>query len=82
VFHGRVSADHHPGILRQTQLFPQQIQIRAYALLQQTALALIEKYDSLITTVLIGNNLVNIAGTAIATLLFTTRIMPQSMPRA
>ena len=42
----------------------------------QTALALIEKYDSLITTVLIGNNLVNIAGTAIATLLFTTRILP------
>ena len=42
----------------------------------QTALALIEKYDSLITTVLIGNNLVNIAGTAIATLLFTTRIPP------
>jgi len=42
----------------------------------QIALALLEKYDSLITTVLIGNNLVNIVGTAIATLLFTTRIMP------
>ena len=40
------------------------------------ALALLEKYDSLITTVLIGNNLVNIVGTAIATLLFTTRILP------
>ena len=42
----------------------------------QVALTLLEKYDSLITTVLIGNNLVNIVGTAIATLLFTTRILP------
>lgn len=42
----------------------------------QMALSLLEKYDSLITTVLIGNNLVNIAGAAIATLLFTTRILP------
>ena len=42
----------------------------------QIALTLLEKYDSLITTVLIGNNLVNIVGTAIATLLFTTRILP------
>ena len=42
----------------------------------QLALSLLEKYDSLITTVLIGNNVVNIVGTAIATLLFTTRIMP------
>ena len=42
----------------------------------QVALSLLEKYDSLITTVLIGNNLVNIVGTAIATLLFTTRILP------
>ena len=42
----------------------------------QIALALLEKYDSLITTVLIGNNLVNIAGAAIATLLFTVRILP------
>ena len=42
----------------------------------QIALGLLEKYDSLITTVLIGNNLVNIVGTAIATLLFTTRILP------
>ena len=42
----------------------------------QLALELLEKYDSLLTTVLIGNNLVNIVGTAIATLLFTTRILP------
>ena len=42
----------------------------------QIALSLLEKYDSLITTVLIGNNLVNIVAMAIATLLFTTRIMP------
>ena len=41
----------------------------------QTALSLLEKYDSLLTTILIGNNVVNIAGTAIATVLFTTRIM-------
>ncbi len=44
----------------------------------QTALSLLEKYDSLLTTVLIGNNVVNIAGTAIATVLFTTRIMGTS----
>ena len=42
----------------------------------QTALALLDRYDSLLTTVLIGNNIVNIAGTAIATILFTTRILP------
>ena len=42
----------------------------------QIALDLLDKYDSLLTTVLIGNNIVNIAGTAIATLLFTTRILP------
>lgn len=36
----------------------------------QLALSLLEKYDSLLTTVLIGNNLVNIAGTAIATVIF------------
>ena len=41
----------------------------------QLTLKLLEKYDSLLTTVLIGNNVVNIAGTAIATILFTTRIM-------
>ena len=39
-------------------------------------LELLEKYNSLLTTVLIGNNIVNIAGTAIATLIFTTRILP------
>ena len=49
----------------------------------QIALGLLEKYDSLITTVLIGNNVVNIVGTAIATLLFTTRISPPCCsPRA
>ena len=37
----------------------------------QLALQLLEKYDSLLTTVLIGNNVVNIVGTAIATVLFT-----------
>ena len=36
----------------------------------QVTLNLLEKYDSLLTTVLIGNNIVNIAGTAIATVLF------------
>ena len=35
------------------------------------ALKLLEKYDSLLTTVLIGNNVVNIAGAAIATVVFT-----------
>ena len=42
----------------------------------QLVLDLLDRYDSLLTTVLIGNNIVNIAGTAIATLLFTTRILP------
>ena len=41
----------------------------------QLALKLLEKYDSLLTTVLIGNNAVNIAGTAIATVLFTSYLM-------
>ena len=36
----------------------------------QLTLNLLEKYDSLLTTVLIGNNIVNIAGAAIATVLF------------
>ncbi|MBQ3705875.1 MAG: HlyC/CorC family transporter [Clostridia bacterium] len=34
-------------------------------------LSLLEKYDSLLTTVLVGNNVVNIAGTSMATILFT-----------
>ena len=42
----------------------------------QAALSLLENFNSLLTTVLIGNNIANIAGTAIATLLFTTRIFP------
>ena len=37
----------------------------------QLTLSLLERYDSLLTTVLVGNNVVNIAGTAIATILFT-----------
>ena len=37
----------------------------------QETLQLLEKYDSLLSTVLIGNNVVNIAGTSIATILFT-----------
>jgi len=37
----------------------------------QLTLTLLEKYDSLLTAVLVGNNLVNIAGTSIATILFT-----------
>lgn len=35
------------------------------------ALALAEDYDRLLTTILVGNNVVNIAGTSIATVLFT-----------
>ncbi len=35
------------------------------------ALNLLENYDSLLTAVLVGNNVVNIAGTSIATILFT-----------
>ena len=37
----------------------------------KTALYLAENYDRLLTTILIGNNVVNIAATAIATVLFT-----------
>ena len=37
----------------------------------QVTLQLLEKYDSLLTAVLVGNNVVNIAGTSIATILFT-----------
>lgn len=37
----------------------------------QLALNLAEDYDRLITTILVGNNIVNIAGTALATVLFT-----------
>ena len=42
-------------------------------------LALAERYDQLLTTILVGNNLVNIAATAIATVLFT-RLIGQSGP--
>ena len=35
------------------------------------ALELAENYDQLLTTILVGNNVVNIAGTSIATVLFT-----------
>lgn len=37
----------------------------------QRALRLLDEYDSLLTTILVGNNLVNIAASAIATILFT-----------
>ena len=37
----------------------------------QQTLKLLDQYDSLLTAVLVGNNVVNIAGTAIATILFT-----------
>ncbi|MBQ9251251.1 MAG: HlyC/CorC family transporter [Clostridia bacterium] len=37
----------------------------------QLTLQLLEKYDSLLTSVLVGNNVVNIAGASIATILFT-----------
>ena len=48
----------------------------------QLALKLLEKYDSLLTTVLVGNNLVNIAGAAVATVLFTNRLMRGSSQEA
>ena len=37
----------------------------------EMALMLAEDYDRLLTTILVGNNIVNIAGTALATVLFT-----------
>ena len=36
----------------------------------EKVLALLENYDKLITTILIGNNIVNILGTSLATVLF------------
>lgn len=40
----------------------------------QLALKLSEDYDNLLMTILVGNNIVNIAGTAIATVMFTNLI--------
>ena len=40
----------------------------------QLALELGEDYDNLLMTILVGNNIVNIAGTAISTVLFTNLI--------
>ena len=37
----------------------------------ELALSLAEEYDRLLTAILVGNNIVNIAGTALATVLFT-----------
>ena len=50
------------------------IRLKSYAQLgkqsAQTALDLLEDYDHLLSTILIGNNIVNIAASSIATLLF------------
>ncbi len=43
-------------------------------------LALAEQYDSLLSTILIGNNIVNIAAATIATLLFTNYVSAQYGP--
>ncbi len=45
----------------------------------QTALKLSDNYDSLISTILIGNNIVNILASAIATLLFAELISNQDI---
>jgi CBS domain containing-hemolysin-like protein len=42
----------------------------------KTALAVLEKYDKALSTILIGNNVVNILLTAVATVLIMTRILP------
>ncbi|MDR2559045.1 MAG: hemolysin family protein, partial [Oscillospiraceae bacterium] len=42
----------------------------------KTALAVLEKYDKALSTILIGNNVVNILLTALATVLIMTRILP------
>lgn len=44
------------------------------------ALKLLENYDRLLTTILIGNNIVNIAGASIATVLFTNWLGTGSGP--
>ena len=44
----------------------------------QLTLKLLEKYDSLLTSVLVGNNVVNIVGTAIATILFTRLLQSEN----
>jgi CBS domain containing-hemolysin-like protein len=42
----------------------------------KSALAVLEKYDKALSTILIGNNVVNILLTALATVLIMTRILP------
>lgn len=44
------------------------------------ALKLIDKYDKVITTILIGNNIVNIAASSLATVLATAAIGPDNGP--
>ncbi len=46
------------------------------------AYALSENYDELLSTILVGNNLVNIASTAIATVLFTAALGSSAGPTA
>ncbi len=44
------------------------------------ALRLLEKYDKVITTILIGNNIVNITASSVATVYFTAVIGPENGP--
>lgn len=48
----------------------------------QLAYSLSERYDELLSTILVGNNLVNIASTAIATVLFTQALGAGAGPTA
>ncbi|MBR4027568.1 MAG: HlyC/CorC family transporter [Lachnospiraceae bacterium] len=46
----------------------------------QLVLRMSEKYDSMLSTILIGNNIVNIAGTSIATVLFVNLLGEEAGP--
>ena len=46
----------------------------------EKVLGLIEQYDKLLTTILVGNNVVNIGVTAIATVLFVISMDPTDLP--
>ena len=46
------------------------------------AISLTEDFDKLLTTVLVGNNLVNIAASTTSAILFTEHLMPQNLGMA
>ena len=68
----------------ETAFLPEQIRLKSRAEDGDSAaarvLAMSEKYDKLLSTILIGNNIVNIAAASIGTVLFT-RLLDRSGAR-